>query len=89
MNTNREEKLKSWLLLIAGMAGIGYQQYTGKTDWVLLLIFTAMTGVPGVTSVITLLKNSTTMLQSSIPPSPPLELESPSSLDTSSEGIDG
>jgi hypothetical protein len=84
MNSNREEKLKSWLLLIAGMIGIGYQQYTGKTDWVLLLIFTAMTGVPGVTTLISLIKNSPTTLQSLLPQQDVSEQESESSSNESS-----
>jgi hypothetical protein len=83
MNQTREEKAKSWILLIAGMAGIGYQQYTGETDWVLLVIFIAMTGVPGVTTLIALIKTGTTTLQSSLPPPLPLEQESESSSSTS------
>ena len=85
MNSNKEEKLKSWLLLIAGMIGIGYQQYTGETDWVLLLIFTAMTGVPGVTTLIALIRNSPTTLQSLLPPQGALEQELESSSNSSSE----
>lgn len=69
MSAQKEDRLKSWILLLAGLSGIGYQQYTGKTDWMLLLIFTVMTGVPGVTTIISLLRSSQTTLQSSLPPS--------------------
>ncbi len=85
MNSKKEEKLKSWILLIAGMAGIGYQQYTGETDWVLLLIFTAMTGVPGITTLIAIIKNSPTTLQSLLPQQVDSEQESDSLLSNSSE----
>jgi hypothetical protein len=85
MNGKREEKIKSWLLLVAGLAGIGYQQYTGETDWILLLIFTAMTGVPGLTTLISMIRNSTTVLQSSLPLSGDSAQELESSSNTSLE----
>lgn len=88
MNTSSEEKLKSWILLAAGLFGIGYQQWSGKTDWVLLLIFTAMTGVPGLTKIISLIKTSPIVLQSSLPQqersAQVLESSSSNSLDDSS-----
>jgi hypothetical protein len=65
VNKEDDTKLRSWILLLAGLFGIGYQQYTGETNWVLLLIFTSMTGVPGVTSIISLIKSSPIILQSS------------------------
>lgn len=64
MNAKREERLIKWILLIAGLSGIGYQQYTGETSWLLLLIFTSMTGVPGLASIISLMRSSLTTLQS-------------------------
>jgi hypothetical protein len=67
MSNQRESRIKTWVLLLAGLAGIGYQQYTGQTDWILLLIFSAMTGVPGITELISLIRNSTTALPSSLP----------------------
>jgi hypothetical protein len=59
-----DTKLKSWILLFAGLAGMGFQQYTGQVNWLLLLIFASMTGVPGLAHIISLLKNSPIMLQS-------------------------
>jgi hypothetical protein len=53
-----EAKLKSWILFVIGLAGIGYQQYTGRVHWLLLLIFTTMTGVLTVTQLVALLKSS-------------------------------
>lgn len=81
MNKATDEKLKSWLLLVAGLGGIGYQQWTGEVNWVLLLIFTTMTGVPGVTTLLSLIKNSPIVLPSSS--SPP---EQPGSESESSSG---
>ena len=80
----KDEKLKTWILLVAGLAGIGYQQYNGQTDWVLLLIFSAMIGIPGLTEVINLLRNSTTALPSSLPQQEELEQFSESSSKNSS-----
>lgn len=65
MKKETDTKIKSWILLLAGLAGIGYQQYTGEVNWILLLIFTSMTGVPGVATIISLIKNSPIILQSS------------------------
>lgn len=66
MSTEKDDtKLKRWILLIAGLAGIGYQQYTGQTNWLLLLIFSTMTGVPGIAELLLLIKNSPIVLQSS------------------------
>jgi hypothetical protein len=59
-----DTKLKSWILLLAGLAGIGYQQWTGEVHWVLLLIFTTMTGIP-LTGIVSLLRNSLIVSQSS------------------------
>lgn len=65
MSTKRDDAVKSWILLLAGLAGIGYQQWTGDVNIVLLLIFTTMTGVPGIASIISLIKTSPIVLQSS------------------------
>jgi hypothetical protein len=61
----QDTQLKSWILLFAGLAGIAYQQWTGQINIVLLLIFTAMSGVPGLAHIISLIKNSPIVLQSS------------------------
>jgi hypothetical protein len=78
-----EAKLKSWILLLSGLVGIGYEQYTGKVNWILLLIFTTMTGVPGLASIISLLKNSPIVIQSSLSQQEPLVRELDNSSDTS------
>lgn len=41
-------------LFVFGLAGIAYQQVTGNVNFVLLAIFTAMTGVPGLVNLIAL-----------------------------------
>lgn len=74
-----ENRLKRWVLLIAGLAGIAYQQYTGEVNWFLLLIFTSMAGVPGITEIILLIKNSPIVIRSSSSPSEPSESELDSS----------
>lgn len=83
MKTKDDARLKSWFLLLAGLAGMAYQQYTGEVSWPLLLIFTLMTGVPGGAYLISLIKNSPIVLQSSVSPEPPLELD----LDKSSQKL--
>ncbi len=64
MNAEKEARIKSWVLMVAGILGIGYQQYTGEKDWMLLLIFIAMIGIPGYTEIISILRNSPTVSQS-------------------------
>lgn len=65
MKKETDAQLKSWILLLAGLTGIAFQQWTGNVNWILLLIFTTMTGVPGVAQIISLIKNSPVVLQSS------------------------
>lgn len=77
MTTQKESKLKTWVLLVAGIAGIGHQQYTGQKDLVMLAIYIAMVGIPGYTEISSLLKSFITALPSST--SPPQELEQDSS----------
>lgn len=52
--------VKDILLFLGGLAGIGYQQITGKTDLVLLIVFTTMIGLPGVANTIRLIRGDTT-----------------------------
>jgi hypothetical protein len=80
MNAEKEARVKSWVLMAGGMAGIGYQQYIGKTDLVLLLIFIALIGVPGYTEILSILRGS----QSSLSQPVDSELDSPSSSSDSS-----
>ena len=80
-----DTKIKSWILLLAGLAGIAYQQWTGEVNWILLLIFTTMTGVPGLTNLISLIKNSPIVLQSSSSRQELLEQDSDSASQSSLE----
>jgi hypothetical protein len=73
---NTEDKIKVWFLFFFGLFGIGYQQYTHDVNWILLLIFTSMTGSPMVATILSLLKNSPTVISSSS--SPPEDAESDS-----------
>ncbi len=60
------------ILFVFGLAGIAYQQVTGDVNAVLLGIFTAMTGVPGLTNLVSLLRGTPTGGSSSAPaPSEP------------------
>lgn len=76
MKKERDAQLRSWILLLAGLAGIAYQQWTGEINIILLLIFTAMSGVPGLAQIISLIKNSPIVLQSSSSPADSSEQES-------------
>ena len=64
---------KDLILFLGGLFGIGYQQVSGDVNTVLLVIFTAMTGVPGLTNLVALLRGT------------PIELEPPASVSESSE----
>ena len=65
MKTNPIAIVKDLILFFGGLAGIAYQQITDNVNIMLLLIFTAMTGVPGLTQIISLVRNSPIVLQSS------------------------
>lgn len=60
---------KDVALFVVGLGGIVYQLVTGRVDVALLAVFTAMTGVPGLTNLISLLRG----LDTSAPPSPSLQ----------------
>lgn len=79
-----ETRLKRWLLLLVGLVGIGYQQYTGEVNSFLLLVFTSMVGVPGIAEIISLIKNSPIVIRSSSSPSE----HSESDLDNSQKSLD-
>lgn len=66
------------ILFVFGLAGIAYQQVTGNVNFVLLAIFTAMTGVPGLLQLIGLTRSLRTESQSSQSAlqEPPLESDS-------------
>lgn len=61
--SKKDDKAKSWILLVAGLVGIAYQQYTGDRDWMLLLVFTVMAGIPIPIHLYSLIKNSSTISQ--------------------------
>lgn len=65
MKKEQDTQLRSWVLLVAGLIGIAYQQWTGDINIVLLLIFSAMTGVPGLAHIISLIRSSPIVIQSS------------------------
>jgi hypothetical protein len=67
--------LRDVLLLLGGLAGIGYQTVTGKVDISLLIAFLAMTGLPGLTNLVSLLRGGSAGVLSS---SPPVSPDSPS-----------
>lgn len=48
------------LLFVGGMTGIGYMTVSGNVNLALLAVFTAMTGVPGLTNMISLIRGSGT-----------------------------
>lgn len=66
---------KDSLLFTVGLGGIVYQLLTGRVDVALLAVFTAMTGVPGLTNLVSLLRGdsdtSGTRSPSPSRPSPP------------------
>lgn len=72
----RSALAKEWLLLLAGLAGIAYQLINDDVNIALLLVFTTMTGVPGLAHVLSLIRNSPIVLQSSSSQPESQELES-------------
>jgi len=61
--------VKDVLLFTGGLAGIAYQQFTGKVDALLLLVFTAMIGLPGA-AALWALRNTATQSSPSQPSEP-------------------
>ncbi len=82
MEKSQNKKLRSWGLLLFGLGGITYQQWTGETNGLLLLIYTSMIGVPGLTDVLSLLENSPTVMRSSLSRRSERVSDSDNSLDT-------
>lgn len=70
-------------LFVFGCAGIAYQQLTGDVNFVLLAIFTAMTGVPGVTHLISLSRGMPRGSPTNAPSSPQASEPPPSVSDNS------
>ncbi len=46
---------------LCGVAGIGYQQYTGQVNIFLLAVFTMMMGLPGITNLLALFRSPTAL----------------------------
>lgn len=60
--------IRDVILFIVGVGGIVYQLITGEVNFALLAVFTAMTGVPGLTNMISLLRGGLgTVSPSSLP----------------------
>lgn len=69
MSTDRAIAItKDVILFVGGLCGIAYQQYTNNVNWLLLLVFSSMTGIPGVLNIVALLRNTSAIAQS-LPPS--------------------
>jgi hypothetical protein len=69
------------VLFVVGLAGIGYQQITGKVHWELLVVFGLMIGLPGISSLIQLVAGGSDITPSSS--SSPPQASSPSSSSSS------
>jgi hypothetical protein len=70
MTTERRIAMaRDLVLFIFGLAGIAYQQLN-EVNFVLLAIFTTMTGVPGLTNLVGILRGSSTAPPLSSPVSP-------------------
>lgn len=68
--------VRDGLSYLFGLAGIAYQTLTGNVNPYLLIVFGAMTGVPGITSLISLVRGLPTTQQSQPSVSPPPESRS-------------
>ena len=69
------------ILFVSGLAGIAYQQVTGKVSIPLLVVFGLMVGLPGVAALLALLPlgNGEAAPTTSASPSPPSSSSPPSS----------
>lgn len=72
---SRIHVIKDTSLWLGGMLGLGYQTVTGDVNEVLTAAFMAMLGLPGISGIVSILRNTT----SSPPPFPPQESSSTSS----------
>lgn len=82
MRAKDDLRIRSWIFLLAGLAGIGYQQWSGEVNGFLLATYLVMTGIPGIAELFSLIRNSPVVLQSSSSQPEQSEPE----LDTSSSG---
>lgn len=83
MKTNLITIIKDLVLFFGGLAGIAYQQITNNVNPILLIVFTAMAGVPGITNIITLVRTLPTALPSQEHHSASSQSESSTSLPSS------
>lgn len=75
----RMDVIKDVALFVVGLGGIVFQLVTGEVSVPLLAVFTAMTGVPGLTNLVSLLKGGfATDSPSSTSASPPSPTDSSS-----------
>lgn len=68
MKTPAERRIaiaRDLALFMFGLGGIAYQTVTRDVNFVLLAIFTSMTGVPGLTNLVGVLRTSGTASQPS------------------------
>lgn len=68
--------VKDLVLTLGGLAGITYQTITGQVNIPLLITFTAMAGVPGVSGLVSAIHGSRIESRSSSPVSPSSSSES-------------
>lgn len=71
--------IRDLTLLGVGSFGIVYQQLTGQIVLPLLILYTAMVGVPGAAGVMRLLARSVPIEPSSLPPPEPSQPSVPGS----------
>jgi len=68
----RSDQVKDVMLFAVGLGGIVYQLVTDAVNVPLLMVFTAMTGVPGLTNLVSLIRGGfvTDSSRSTSPPPP-------------------
>lgn len=57
--------VKDAVLFVGGLTGIAYQQITGNVHELLLLVFTAMVGLPGLSALLSMKHDGSTSTESS------------------------
>lgn len=64
----RYDVVKDALLFVTGLSGIAYQTVIGPPNVPLLLVFVSMVGTPGLTNLLSLLRNGSLTESSSSSP---------------------
>lgn len=67
----RVDMVKDIVLFVVGLGGIIFQLLTGDVDVALLAVFVAMTGVPGLTNMVSLIRGGYVTDSSSSTSAPP------------------